>query len=160
VIRVLVALTLLAATSRSNAEPAQLGLGTARVTTPAAVLFLVTDVSATATTTAAATVSFDSAVLGLGQALRISVKAEGDVMLPGGTVVPATYIAWTTSSVINGVGMNGSLSKLTYTPVFEGVVGGASGGINLNWTMAAIGTSVRAGTGQATLRWKFEAITP
>lgn len=158
--RFLLVLTLLGWTSRSTAEPAQAGVGTVRVTTPPTVVFLVNNVSAITTTTAAATVSFNSASLGIGQALRISVKAEGDVTLPGGNVVPATYIAWTTTNVNNGVGLNGSLSKLTYTTVFEGTVGAKSGRVSLNCTLAPVGTSVRAGTGNVTLRWKFEAITP
>ncbi len=138
----------------------QLGLGTARIVVPPTIMFQVPDVSASSTASGPTTVSFDQAVLGLGEALRISVKAEGDLTLPGGSSIPATSISWTTSNIVSGIGMNGALNKTTYTTVFQSTVGAASGRVDLTWTLAAPGASVRAGTHQAALRWKFEAITP
>jgi hypothetical protein len=141
-------------------EPAQLGFGTARVFAPATVLFQVMDVGAATPATAMTTVSFDTAVLLPGQVLRISVKADGDIVMPGGGVIPSTSLTWTPSNAMNGIGMNGSLSSLTFTPVFQGNAGIASGRVDLTWTLAPAAAAVTAGTGEATLRWKFEAVTP
>ena len=141
-------------------EPAQLGFGTVRVFTPASVLFQVMDVGAATPASAVTTVSFDSAVLGLGQVLRISVKADSHIVMPGGGVIPSTTVAWSASNATNGVGVNGSLSNLTFTTVFQGNAGTTSGRVDLTWTLAAPPTSVTAGTGVATLHWKFEAVTP
>jgi hypothetical protein len=80
--------------------------------------------------------------------------------MPGGGVISSTSVAWTAGNVMNGIGMNGSLNNLTYTPVFQGNANATSGGVDLSWTLSAPGGSVSAGTGEATLRWKFEAITP
>ena len=140
-------------------EPAQLGFATARVFTPATVLFQIMDVGSATPASAVTTVSFDTAILGLGEVLRISVKADGDIVMPGGGVIPSTSVAWSASNVMNGIGMNGSLNKLTYTPVFQGNANATSGRVDLTWTLAPAAV-VTAGTGEATLRWKFEAVTP
>jgi hypothetical protein len=140
--------------------PAQVGFATARVFTPATVLFQVMDVSAASPASSVTTVSFDTAILVPGQVLRISVKADADIVMPGGGVIPSTSLAWTASNATNGIGMNGSLNKLTYTPVFQGNPNATDGRVDLSWTVSAPGTSVNAGTGEATLRWRFEAITP
>ncbi|CAN5861884.1 hypothetical protein BH24ACI5_BH24ACI5_21250 [soil metagenome] len=159
-IRVLAVIALLALTELPAPEPAQLGLATARVFAPPTVLFQIRDVGAATPASSVTTVSFDNAILILGHALRISVKADGDIVMPGGGLIPSTTLAWTASNATNGIGMHGSLNKLTYTPVFQGNANATAGGVNLSWTLSAPGGSVTAGTGEATLRWKFEAITP
>jgi len=156
--RVLFVIALLALTELPAPEPAQ--FATARVFTPATILFQIMDVSAATPASSVTTVSFDTASINPGQALRISVKADGDIVMPGGGVIPSTSVAWTASNVMNGIGMNGSLNNLTYTPVFQGNADATAGGVDLSWTLAAPGGSVTAGTGEATLRWRFEAITP
>ena len=60
----------------------------------------------------------------------------------------------------NGVGVNGVLSKTSYTVAFEGQPMATTGGVDIVWTLSAPGSAVRAGTHQATLRWKIEAVTP
>ena len=156
-IRVVLPLLLLAAAELSAIAAPQLGIGV-RVTVPPSLVFQIPNVQ-TATTTGPTTVAFDLVVL-LGQALRISVKADSDLTLPGGTTIAASAIAWTTSGAVNGVGMNGTLSKTTFTTVYQSQANATSGRVDLTWTLAAQGTSVNAGTRQAALRWKFEAVSP
>ena len=139
--------------------PAQLGVGLARVVVPPLIQFQVTNVGVD-TMSSAVTVSFDSAVLGVGEGLRISVRADGDLTLPGSPAIPATNISWTTSSVANGVGLIGTLSKTVYTPVYQGNVGASNGRVDITWKLAAPGAGILAGTRQAVLRWRFEAVTP
>ena len=138
-------------------EPAQ--VAQVRVFVPPAILFQVANVSVETFASAPVTVSFDTATLEPGQALRISVRADGDLTLPGGPAIPATNISWTTSNVTNGVGLNGSMSKTVYTPIYESNAGATSGRVDLTWKLAAPG-GVRAGTREAALRWRLEAITP
>jgi hypothetical protein len=139
--------------------PGQSGPWTVRVEVPPAVLFQVNDVSALTTATPVR-VSFNQAVLATGQVLRISVKADGDLVAAAGFPIAATDVAWTTSGAVNGVGINGTLSKTTHTPVFEGRDGAKAGRVDLTFTLTPAGTTPAAGTWQTSLRWKFEAITP
>jgi hypothetical protein len=147
--------TILAARARGN----QLG-GSARVLVPPVVMFQVPNVTVETVSSGPVNVSFDSAILLPGQALRISVRADGDLTLPGGPAIPAANISWTTSNVAGGVGLNGTLSKTIYTPVYEGTVGTTSGHLDLTMKLAPPGGGIRAGTREAALRWRFEAITP
>ena len=156
-IRIALPLLLLAAAEMSALAAPQLGIGV-RVTVPPSLVFQIPNVQ-TATTAGPTTVTFDLVVL-LGQALRISVKADSDLTLPGGTTIAASDITWTASGAVNGVGMNGTLSKTTFTTVYQSQANATSGRVDLTWTLAAQGTSVNAGTRQAALRWKFEAVTP
>lgn len=158
--RILSLIVLCLGADLATPAPVQLGMGTARVVTPLTVLFDVGDVSATTVASSPTTVSYDTAILGLGQVLRISVKADGDITMPGATPIPSTSLSWATSNAVSGLAMNGTLSKVTYTPVFEGQAGATSGRVDLTWTLAAPADTLRAGTRQAALRWKFEAITP
>ena len=151
------ALMLLGSSGWTTVESSQTTSLSARVVTPASITFTVNNVAAATTAGGQSTVSFDQASLAVGDVMRISVKADGDISMPGGTLISPTLVSWTTSNLKSGVGINGTLSKLAYTPVFEGVVGATSGRVFLSWTLAGPGTSVRAGTGTATLRWKFEA---
>ena len=154
-------IVLICLSAGATAAPAvQLGLGLARVTTPPVVLFNVDDVSASTVSSSPTTVSFDSAILGLGEAMRISVRADGDITMPGAVPIPSTSLTWTASNALRGTALNGTLSKTTYTPVFQGQVGATSGSIDLTWTISPSPFTVRAGTRQAALRWKFEAVTP
>ena len=138
---------------------AQPGPPTVRVSTPATVLFQVTDVGSS-TVSAATTVSFQRAQLDHNEALQISVKADGNLVMAGGSTIAASGVSWTTSNLGNGTGLNGSLSTAAYTVVFVGRAGGKAGQVDLMWRLSAPGSAVRAGTYQATLRWKFEVITP
>src|SRR5690606_7916465 len=63
---------------------AQPGSGTVRVTVPGVVLIPVDDVSAATASSGPARVAFNQAFLSAGQALRISVKADTTLTLPGG----------------------------------------------------------------------------
>lgn len=157
---VLIVLLLLGASAMSAGEPPQLGLGLVRVFVPPVVVFDVPDVTTETLSGAPVTVSFDSGVLGLGQALRISVRADGDLTIPGGAAIPASSLSWTTANTVNGLGINGVLSKTVYTPVYQSTVGATSGRVDLTWRLSPPGGGIRAGTRQAALRWRFEAITP
>lgn len=135
--------------------------GTARVTVPALLSFDVPDVLAGSVASPnPSRVSFDSAIVLPLQAIRLSVRADGDLIGPGGSSIPASHISWTTSNVLNGVGVNGTLSRTAYATVFEGQPLSTSGGVDLVSTLASPGTPLRAGTYQLTMRWKVEAFTP
>jgi hypothetical protein len=105
-------------------------------------------------------VSFNQAILDPGRVLRISVKADGDSTPAVLGPILASSFSWTTSAVQNGIGLNGTLDKATYTPVFQGNVGAKTGRVDLSWRLAPQGPSVQAGTHQLTLRWKVESVTP
>ena len=105
-------------------------------------------------------VSFDQAVLRSGRAVRISVKGEGDLTSPGGPAIQAASLSWTTSSATNGVGINGTLSKTQYRPVFEGVAGVTTGQVDLTWSLDLGNRNVRAGIHTGQLRWRVETFSP
>jgi hypothetical protein len=132
-----------------------------RVTIPAVVGFAVTNVSATTVGTPSTTpVSFSNLSVSGSKVLRISVKADGDFVPPGGAAIPAAKVSWTTSGATNGTGNAGVLSTSAYGQLFQSGSGKKSGSVNVGWTLAAPGTPVRAGTHVLTIRWKFEAINP
>jgi len=134
---------------------------TVRVAVPSLASFDVTDVLASAAASSNPTrVSFDNAVIPPTQVIRISVRADSDLAGPESSSIPASNVSWTTSNVTNGIGVNGVLSKTSYTVAFEGQPMATTGGVDIAWTLSAPGAAVRAGTHQATLRWKIEAITP
>jgi hypothetical protein len=139
---------------------AQPGSGSVRITVPGVVLIPIDDVSAASASSSPARISFNQAFLPAGQALRISVKADSTLTLPGGVLVPASSITWAASGANNGVGINGALSTGAYTPVFESGVGARNGRVDLTWQLALPPGLVRAGTAQLVLRWKLEAFTP
>lgn len=151
-------LFLLFGASAIGAEAPQFNL--VRVFVPTSVLIDVPNVAIETISNAPVTVSFDSATLGPGQALRISVRADGDLTMTGGPAIPAQSLSWTTANVTNGVGLNGVLSKTVYTPVYQGTVGAATGRVDLTWRLSPPGVGITAGTRQTALRWRFEAVTP
>jgi hypothetical protein len=154
----LIALLMLGITELTGGTAPQ--LGSARVMVPALVVLDVPDVSSESIAGSPITVTFDSAILLVGQALRISVRADGDLTIPGGTPISASNLSWTTANVTNGVGLNGALSKTVYTTVYQGNAGATSGRLDVTWRLSPPGGGIRAGTRQAALRWRFEAITP
>jgi hypothetical protein len=142
----------------SNVARAQ---DTVRIAVPSLASFDVTNVLASAVASPNPTrVSFDNAVIPPTQIIRISVRADGDLAGPESSSIPASNVSWTTSNVTNGIGVNGVLSKTSYTVAFEGQPMATTGGVDIAWTLSAPGAAVRAGTHQATLRWKIEASTP
>jgi hypothetical protein len=145
----------------SAREPAQAGLSTVRVNVPAVLLFQVADATPGQVVSAGAfSISFNQAALPPGQALRISVKADGVLMLPGDLQAPPSSISWTASPVGNGIGVNGTLSQSIYTPVYESRVDAKSGRVDVSWSLTVPAGITRAGVGNVTLRWKFEAVIP
>jgi hypothetical protein len=132
--------------------------GTVRVDVPSVLTFQVTTLTQP-TIVSGFRVSFNQAKLGSGLALRISVKAEGTLTV-GGLTVPISNISWTTSQPSNGTGMNGVLSTVAYTPVFESRVNPSTGRVDLAWSLSMPVGPLLAGTGQVNLRWKLEAISP
>lgn len=130
-----------------------------QISLPLNVSFQVVDVSVSAAV-GPTSITFSNGTLGAGRALRISVRAEGNLTPPSGPAIPASNVSWTTSNVSSGVGVNGTLSAAAYNQVFESQVDATSGGFDLSWTLSAPGTPRHAGNHQATLRWKLEAITP
>jgi len=144
-----------------GSEPRALELeqgATVRIDVPTVVLFQVTQVTQ-ATVVSGFRVSFNQAKLGAGQALRVSVKADGPLIV-GGVSVPLANVTWTTSAATNGTGMNGALSTAAYTQVFESRVNASTGRVDLAWSLILPPGITIAGTGQVTLRWKLEAVIP
>jgi hypothetical protein len=132
---------------------------TVQISVPGIVSFAVPSVSQGAVGSPDPThISFSNAVLNPGNTLRISVRADGDLMGANGPSIPASNVSWTASNVSNGVAVNGTLSTGAYTQVFQSNVGATSGGFDAVWTLAAPGPSVNAGTHQAMLRWKLESV--
>jgi hypothetical protein len=131
------------------------------LTVPAAVGFAVTNVGvSTAGSPATTPVTFSSLSTTGSRVLRISVKADGNFVPPGGQAIPAAKVSWTTSSAINGTGSAGVLSTSAYGQLYQSNNGRKAGGVSVRWTLAAPGTPLRAGVHALTIRWKFEAINP
>jgi hypothetical protein len=156
--------TMWAGAAATAEEPRQIvppSVETARVTVPPLVVFEVTDLtSPTQAFTGTTTVSFDQALLAVGRVLRISVKADGDLIPQDGDSLPISSISWNTSGVVNGIGVNGVLSKASYTQVFQSNATTVSGQVDLAWTLSPPSPAVRAGTHQVTLRWRIESVIP
>jgi hypothetical protein len=146
------------AAARTNAAAQQVVL----ISLPASVGFAVTDVGQpTIGGPDPTTVSFTIVNLALFHVLRVSVKADADFVPPGGAAIPASRVSWTTSNASQATGRNGTMSTAAFTEVFEtgsGVVG--AGGIDVHWTLATPGASIRAGTHVATIRWRLESVVP
>lgn len=152
---------LLAAIAILAAAAASGGQEQVRVSVPAIVDFEALDVTtSTVASTNPSSLSFSDAVLQPGQSIRISVKADSDLVPPSGRALPAESVSWTTSHAVRGVASNGVLSKTAYTEVFQGQADATSGSADLNWVLSAPGVPLRAGAHQVSLRWKIEAIVP
>ena len=132
-----------------------------RIRVPAAIGFAVTNVGVSTTSSPVSdTVSFSSLTVDTGRVLRISVKADSNFVPPSGTAIPASRVSWATSGATNGVGSGGTLSTSAYGQVFQSAATKKSGSVNITWTLAAPGTSIRAGVHTLTVRWKLESINP
>jgi hypothetical protein len=132
---------------------------TVQVSMPVLVSFQVANVGGNSTNPSTP-VTFTNAALPVGQAVRISVKAETDLQYQSDATIPASRVTWTAAGVSSGIGLNGALSTTAYTTVFQGQPGATSGGLTLQWTLSDLGTVQRAATFETTLRWKVEAVTP
>jgi len=133
------------------------------ITLPAAVTFAVTNVGATTVGNPAATrVSFSGAILSANRAVRIGVRANADFTPPsaGATTITANRVSWTTAGAVNGVGFNGTLSRLSYTDLFEGNENATAGHVDVTWRLAALTLPVRAGAHTLTMRWRIQSINP
>lgn len=132
-----------------------------RITLPASIAFAVTNVGvATQGTPGTTTVGFSNLDVPNGRVLRISIKADGNFVPPGGTAIPAANVSWTIGSARNGVGSPGTLSTSIYRQLFQSAAGRRNGDVNVSWSLAAPGGSIRAGVHTLTVRWKLESITP
>jgi len=140
------------------ARPAAQSGDSVSISVPAAVGFAVTNVAlATTGSPNPTSVSFSSLKVGGGQVLRISVKADSDFVPPSGTAIPASRVSWTTSAASNGTGSSGTLSTTIYRQIFESSNGKKNGGVDVQWTLAAPGTPLRAGQHRLIVRWRLEA---
>lgn len=132
-----------------------------RITLPASIAFAVTNVTvATAGSPGTTSVAFSNLDVPNGRVLRISVKADGNFVPPGGAPIPASNVSWTVGSARNGVGSAGTLSTSTYNQLFQSAAGRRNGDVNVSWSLAAPGVAIRAGVHRLTVRWKLESITP
>jgi hypothetical protein len=135
---------------------------TVSIAMPSAVSFSVTDVSRNTTgSPSPTTISFSNASLNSGKALRVSVQADAAAFTPpGGPSIPASKVSWSTLGAAGGTGWNGTLSSTSYTLVFQSDPSPTSGHVDVEWTLAAPGSVIRAGIHQLVIRWKVESITP
>ena len=99
-------------------------------------------------------VGFDHALLAPGSRLRISVRAEGLELPPGGAV----RLSFRPLAARCGVAWSGTPTEAGYTPVFESFPLALAGGVDLEWTLEPLGRFERAGAHSVTLQWKLEAI--
>jgi hypothetical protein len=158
----LLAAVLWAGAVAAAGEPGQFpGNETVRSTLPALIGFEVTDLTMTTeAVTGSTTIAFDQANIRPNRAVRISVKADGDLAPQNGGIIPVSNVSWETSGAVNGVGMNGVLSKTNYVQVFEGNIDALSGQVDVVWKLSPTGSGVLAGPRQTTLRWKIETVKP
>jgi hypothetical protein len=135
---------------------------TVTISVPLAVSFPVTDVSrSTSGTPNVTTISFSNANLGPGRALRVSVQPDASAFTPpSGSSIPVSNVSWINLGASGGIGWNGTLNASSYALVFQSNPATPSGHIDLEWTMAAPMSGIRAGNHQLTIRWKIESITP
>jgi hypothetical protein len=159
----LLAAVLWAGAVAAAGEPGQFppGQETVRSTLPALIGFEVTDVTMpTEAVTGSTTIAFDQANIRPNRAVRISVKADGDLTPQSGGIIPVSNVSWETSGAVNGFGMNGVLSKTNYVQVFEGNIDALSGQVDVVWKLSPTAPGVLAGQRQTTLRWKIETVKP
>ncbi len=138
---------------------------TVTISVPMAVSFPVIDVSrSTSGAPNVTTVSFSNANLSFGKALRVSVQADAAAFTPpSGSSMPASNVSWNSLAESGGIGSDGALGSSSFALVFQSnplMEPGTSGSIDLEWTLAAPGSGIRAGNHQLTIRWKVESITP
>lgn len=106
-------------------------------------------------------VRFQSANLASGRCLRISVRAQNSTWTaPSGNPIAATKVTWQANGAIGGTGYSGTLSATDFQIVYQSAPNPDSGGVDINWNLGAPGSSIRAGSHNLTLEWKFESIGP
>lgn len=129
---------------------------------PSFVSFLVTDLASTTNgAPSPSVVNISGASLTTGKALRVSVIADTAAFTPpSGPGIPIAKVSWQVLGANGGTGANGTLSASSYGLVFQANPATASGHVDLAWSLAALGTGIRAGNHQVTIRWKVESITP
>ena len=131
-----------------------------QVSLPAAVTFLVTDVSTTTTAASApARISFLTSDVKSGDRVYISVQADTSTFAgPGTTQIPVSKVSWTATGVGGSSGFAGSLSSTAYSQVLRSSQNPKSGGADMTWQLApVIASGLRAGTHTLTVRWRIEA---
>jgi hypothetical protein len=135
---------------------------TVTIAVPSFLSFSVTDLtSITNGGPSPSSVSFSAASLTAGKAVRVSVIADAAAFTPpGGPGIPVAKVSWRVLGANRGTGANGTLSSSSYGLVFQANPATASGHVDLAWSLAALGSGIRAGNHQLMIRWKVESITP
>jgi hypothetical protein len=132
-----------------------------RITLPSAITFTASTNGTVTGTPSPSTVTFDTALLLLGRALRISVKADSaNFTGPDGASFPSSLVSWTVSNVSGGSASAGTLSASGYTQIFQSNVLTPSGALDVDWRLASVAGVSQAGTHTVTLRWRIEAVNP
>jgi hypothetical protein len=105
--------------------------------------------------------SFSNAILIPGRVLRVSVQADAASFTPpNGPAIPVSKVSWSSLGAAGGTAWGGTLSSSSYALVFQSDPLTLAGRVDLAWTLAAIGSGIRAGLHQLTIRWKVESLTP
>jgi hypothetical protein len=136
------------------------GPQTVQVSLPLSIAFAVSDVTVSTPATGVTAIAFANAALNNNRGLRIRVRALGNFVPPAGQAVAADHVSWVTSNATNGTGVSGTLSRTAFRDVFQADANAPSGGVDLAWTLGPIGSPVRAGAHQLTLRWRLESVMP
>jgi len=68
-------------------------------------------------------------------------------------------VTWRILGAAGGAGLNGTLNSTAYSLVYQSNPNPTSGQVNLEWTLAAPGSGILAGTHRLAIRWKVESIT-
>lgn len=131
---------------------------TVDISLPAAVTFVVGDISASTDAVQNPTqVSYSNFT---GTNLRISIKAENaDFTRPieDGGYIHANLVSWTcTGCGPGGTTHNGSLQGGSYVDIYDGTA--ASNSFDITWTLATITEAVHAGDHSLTSTWKIESL--
>ena len=133
-----------------------------KITLPANVSFDVVKVNED-TEADSVTLSYKNAKLDTGHYLTISIKANtANFTRPtnAGEFIAANSVSWTTSNAQGGIGVNGTLSSVTYNIVYESNTDPSSGSLSIIWTLAAPGSGIRAGEHNLNCTWRIESLAP
>ena len=128
------------------------------ITLPSAVTFNVTNVALN-TGGGTSAISYSGASLNLINRLRVSIQADSAQFVPpaGPSTIPATNVSWTTSGATGGTGYAGTLTAAGFTRVFQSGFFPSAGSVDVTWTLAAPGASIRAGSHLLTAHWRVES---
>ena len=126
---------------------------------PSAVTFNVMNVTLN-TGGGTSAISYSGADLSPSHHLQISIQADSAQFVPPGgpSTIPAGNVSWTTGGTSGGTGSPGTLTAGSFTMVFQSKRNPKTGSVDVTWTLAAPGASIRAGSHLLTAHWRVESV--